>query len=658
MPKKGKKLKKENEPTKESERGWIGGLPLPLDKAKEGDKTLREKLVHEISTWLPQQLANQEKLIANIDKWRKQYKGQKDEKTFPFENCSNMAIPATRENTDAILVRLMDAIFGQIKMWIIKPKKEELIDLAPQLEEALDWWQKNIVKLKDKLLSPMLQALKTGTGLVKFSYEREKRTVIRRADENEINDKNIYKYKLPNGEYAVKEVQSEYDGPDIDPLPREDWIMDSDAEDIQKSWICGFRTYIREADKKLKVKQGLYDEVEADKLVQPDQIDETKKKRAEEQGKRIEDSEAKKFEIWEFWMRYDVDDDGEEDDIVVTYHKATQTILRAIYNPMFSGFRPFVAFKGYPSEYCFEGEGICEIGEKIQRGIDSMHNQRFDRVTQINEPMYVVKQGCGIDDFKLNPGKVWRTYDRPGDVVEELKFADTTVSTVNEEQMLVNYFRSAVGITPSVLGQSTAERPVARDTLQLIEESNKKFKYLIDNYRHAFQQIGWMALELIAQHQPKYTYRKSNPKKAGGIEIDYQEAQVVNFPLLYLKDGIEVELTASSERLNTEVRREIAMVLYNLVKDYWTTLGGMAQAMVSPEVHPSFKAVMVRSSQVGEKLFEQLLRDFNVLDADDLVASLEDVMPVQQLMQMPYMPPQQEGQQQGQQPPQGGMRVG
>ncbi|MCK7503210.1 MAG: hypothetical protein MZV70_03315 [Desulfobacterales bacterium] len=101
-----------------------------------------------------------------------------------------------------------------------------------------------------------------------------------------------------------------------------------------------------------------------------------------------------KFEIWEIWLRYDVDEDGEEDDVVITYHRASKTILRAIYNPFFIGFRPFVAFTYNPSEFQFDGRGLVEMLEKSQLEVDAIHNQRRDRATLLNTPDF---RGAGRD---------------------------------------------------------------------------------------------------------------------------------------------------------------------------------------------------------------------------------------------------------------------
>jgi len=144
-------------------------------------------------------------------------------------------------------------------------------------------------------------------------------------------------------------------------------------------------------------------------MLSPDKEDEVKEGRAESQHKEIKKIEsAKPFEIWELWTSYDVDEDGEEDDIVLTFHKESGTILSGIYNPLFIGFKPFVPLVFYPHEYSIDGEGVAEILESVQYELDSLHNQKLDRLTQINNPVVFVRSGSNLEDLEyLEPGKVY-----------------------------------------------------------------------------------------------------------------------------------------------------------------------------------------------------------------------------------------------------------
>jgi len=656
-----KEIKQAEEASKSDVIGFTGGLSVKLDRRlKSSSENLRSKLSLDVSQWLEDENRNQAERIENIAKWQRMYRGQREAKNTPYAGCSNIAIPVTRINTEAVFVRIVDGFWSQPKFWTVMPqdqedpKENEMWEMvARQFEDDMEWWQQTI-DMKGKLLSPLMQAEKVGRGIVKMEYVSRKRTVTRYARKEEADNPDIQTFKLSDNQHGIKEVVTEYEGPDLFPISREDWVQSSDSTNIQDAFFVGFRKYLREPEIMARVHQGLYDKAEAKKLLAPDEIDETKLSRAEEQGKEIPPGQKDKFEIWELWFKYDVDEDGEEDDIVVTFHPETRTILRCIYNPIFNKFRPFVDFIGNPVEYCADGEGSCEVLESLQVAIDTIHNQRNDRLTQINSPILFYNKSAFVDEIELIPGMTYPTDADPTQSLYEFKFSDTTYSTIGEEQLLLDYANKATGVTPDVLGQPTANRPVFREMASRLQEANKKFKFKIDNYRRAGEQIGWMYLEMSAQYQPSHSYQVKDGEKF--------VQKTINYPLEYLRDGIKVKLSASSELMNQEIRRETAMMRYNLLKEYYTSLAGMAQAVVSPQVPPEFKQLLVRISQISEKELENILRDLDTVNPDAMVLDIADALGEQGMaraMSQPYMPqpPGQPGGQgggQGRKPPQGG----
>ena len=313
---------KKQEEVRADEQGFQAGCAVNLNRVMRDGRTLRETLSEFIGKTLNQELENQQPLIDKLAVWNRQYQGIKPDKNIPYQGCSNTAIPKTRSLTDALTVRIIDAVFGQVKLWVVKPSKPEFVDLAPDLEDGLDWWQKNIVKFRKKIFSPLLQSIKTGTGIVMVDYTKKKRTAYRYAGEGEDGPGVV---KTAKGQKVVKSVKSVYDGPDILPISREDFVISSEATDIQDAFLCGYRTYLRKPEIELKAQTGEYDDTILGSIVGPNEIDDTKKDRAEGQGKLIKSDEKGRYEIWKLWFRYDVDEDGEEDDIVLTFHKGSQT---------------------------------------------------------------------------------------------------------------------------------------------------------------------------------------------------------------------------------------------------------------------------------------------------------------------------------------------
>jgi len=625
---------------------WRGGLPVKLDRIMSDGRTLKETLSKHLGEILDQELKNHRGVLDNIGKWQKQYEGKKKEKAWPFPNCSNVAIPITRSDADAILVRLIDAIWNKRKVWIFRAKTSDFVGIDRELEEFFDWFQRNILQLKKKMKSPLRQMVKIGTGWVKVVWSEKKRTVYRYSTPEEDEIKEVHKYSLAGTDAkAVKDSETTYMGPDILPVSREDIIYTSDAPDLQNAYLTGFKFTLRKAQLDLRVRQKIYDEEAASKLKADVKPDETKEARAENVGLETRKTTYEEpYVLWNLYFKYDVDEDGEEDDIEVVFHKESGEILKAIYNPIFYGFRPLLAVKGIDREFAVEGEGACQILEKLQEAIDTLVNQRIDRLHQINAPIAIMETGSGLEDqgFNLTPGKVWKSDTLPEQAVKFLQFPEVYPSTFQEESQLVAYSDRAVGITPSALGVSTAERPVAKETIVLAEEANKKFKDIIENVRDFFRELGYMLVEFFAQYQPVYTYQME------GAEGKLQE-KTINFPLQHIRDGLDIELFASTEMMSQEIRREVNLTVYTLLSDFKTKMAGMVQAIVSPMTPPPFVNWLIAEYKSSNRLMKRIIQDFDIPDAEELLTDIDEIimqlqaMQQQMAMRPPMGPPGQGG---------------
>ena len=655
MPTKTKKTTKKDkkEASKEDITGFPGGFSVNLDKkTKSGDK-LRDVLSKHVGETLDQELKNQEDLINKLPYWHDQYRGKREPKSFPWENCANVAIPLTRSNTDAIFVRIIDAIFNKVKLWIAKAQKKQFIGFDKELEEQLNWFQKNILQLKKKLFSPLLECVKTGRGIVMIVNEDKHDTRYAYATPKELKDSTVKKYKA-KGEATplVKRIDKSYTGPNIYPIPRSDWVESSDSTSIDDAYMCGFRSRFRKPQLDSKVRQDLFDEKEVKKLTAPDKIDEATKRRAEGQGKEIKKTDYEgQYEIWQLHMYYDVDEEGEEEDIVITYHRTTGAILRCIYNPLFRKFRPFQDFVFYPTEYCSDGEGICEILEPLQKVADTLMNQTLDTQTLMNAPWIFVRGGIGLDNLRPSPGKTIPVLGELEGNIQIIQHPGPPPVTFQTADRINSLADRAVGITPAVMGISTAERPVAKETVALQTEANKKFKSGIDNLRDKLSEFAWKLIDFFTQYQPTYKYG----------EMD--EEKTIKFPTEYMRDGINIELATSSEMLNQEIRREITLTIYQILSDYMTKIAGMAQMLVNPQVPSDFKKMIIDGNKISVKLLNRLLEDFEIKDADDLVLDIEKSMDTKKAIDesidkmQPQKPPEGGGGQGGQPPmaPQGVM---
>ena len=133
-----KKQKVKSEASKQTEEGFKGALPVDLDRIMESGNTLLDELSLHIVAVLDQEIKNQQPRLDSIIEWEKNYRGEKDSKSFPNTDSANTASPVSRSNTDAIYVRLAEAVRGKRRVFTIRPRTPEAVPYYKKLEDYVD----------------------------------------------------------------------------------------------------------------------------------------------------------------------------------------------------------------------------------------------------------------------------------------------------------------------------------------------------------------------------------------------------------------------------------------------------------------------------------------------------------------------------------------
>jgi hypothetical protein len=641
---------------------WRGGKKIVLDKVlKSTGKSVKDSLTDHLKVTIDKELKNHEGIVRKIKRCQKIYSGKKDKKSYPWVGAANVSIPIARSDADAIIVRIEDAIFNKKKLVLFTPKNNMITDeeeaLLKQQEDAFNHYLLNTLNLKDKTKSIFQQTVVSGTGIGKIRYEVKNHPFYDYAQESEVQDKKIKKYKMDQSpSLLVKRPSITFKGPNFYQVARENFLISSDALSVDTAYFCADRFYRRKQELKSMATRNLYFPDSVERLTK-DEFTQTQKDRAKDSGLAMDKTVYEEpYELWECWFKFDVDGDGDEDDIVCVYHRASNQILSAIYNPIFYNYRPYVAFKGWPIAYTFDGQGICERLESINQEVDTIHNQRLDRMHLLNMPIGFYRSGVGIEDFKLTPGLFKPVDVDPQTVFYVVPMPDIYPSTEREEARLVEYADRDAGVTPAAMGVSTAERPVAKDTAVLAEEANKKFSWWTDNSRFGLSETCYKLLEAFAQYHPTYEYVDE-----GG------QQQSVPMPRGNIRDYINLDLQISTEIMNMETRREVELMKFQLVKSYSDSTMALAQALTTPNVPSEFKKYIIASFDVWNRLMRGVLENFDEKDPAKQIVDIKKSMDLNKCVmqsadllqeaQAAQMQAQQQAQQQGQVSP-GGQPAG
>lgn len=613
------------EPEEDLPRGdvvdWTGGKPIDLNRKTESGKKLRDELSEHIKENLDTELRNQEKLIANLQRWHKLYKAEK-RGARPKPWMADVSIPVIRKISDTIFVRIHDMVWNKMRVFLFRPRAiatQEQNDKMAIWEKAFNNYVRNDLDLKEKMIFPTRQAVNSGTGVVKIVYETKNKTIYRYSSDEEKYNPAVRKYRLPGTKQTVvKEPSIVFRGPNVYPIDRARFVISSDALSIEEAYLAGFSFDKRKPQLKTLAARKIYDKEAVDKLT-ASKPDETAEKRAESEGKTLTKTPyTEPYTLWEVWTKYDVDGDGEEDDIVVTFHRESGQILKAIYNPIFYGYRPFADMKSASQvSYTYDGEGVCEINEVMSEMLDALNNLKLDNMKLANLPAIFVQTGVGMDNKELEPGKFHYTDVPPKDAIHVLQWPDSTMTIINEVNWLIAQMEAVCGITPISLGVSTAERPVFKETAMVQDESNKKFKSWTDRARETYREIGYKLLEAFAQYQPVYEYTDENG-----------EMMSVEMPTGNIRDYLDLDLVVASEEWNMTLRREVELMKYQLLSDYSTKMAGMVQMLVSPAVPSDMKKFIVQTNDIGARAVAKVLENFEGGEPESYVVDIRKVIDV------------------------------
>lgn len=115
-----------------------------------------------------------------------------------------------------------------------------------------------------------------------------------------------------------------------------------------------------------------------------------------------------KIEVWEFWGLFDLKDNGQKIECVITIANG-DTVIRVDSNPYDYAFKPFVAGVDYIIPGEFYGMGEIEFVLSLIKEATALRNARLDQANQAVNRMWLVDRNAGINVRNL--------YSRAGGIV-------------------------------------------------------------------------------------------------------------------------------------------------------------------------------------------------------------------------------------------------
>lgn len=477
---------------------------IPFDEEELVNTTIEE--IEDIDTDRSEWLQNQ--VLLN-----ELYEAKEDPSHDPiWPGAANYADPTTRTLTKTIYARVHRAIFS------VEPFVEPLPiepDDVPKLEAVRTWmnWRlcvnANGGDGAERAIAKWgWQFVKNGTAIIKVAPGKIERYVVERYPyyaKQKVKDPytNAESYKQVKRYKTVKGNKVIWEGEYVKPVNKEDFYISPryyDDDAIDAAPVVAQTTFVSSDYLRRRAKEGVwYDDV-------VEEILEGAPKRVEGKNpdivKQASDAiagvnqwhgniEGDEHEILEVYKRWDLNNDGFEEEGIFWIHRASGKLLRwqFLEETYCDGKRPFVAAWYDFREDQFYVDGVPGELQGSQEEINFLRNQRVNHGTLASIPSgsYEPSIGMSPEKIKLEPGVFW-----PGLKINVLELPDHSAFGFREESLAKQNQKDLVGVGDiqmgSVAPSSTLFR-TASGPASVIQEANIRYAISIKFFQWALRKL-------------------------------------------------------------------------------------------------------------------------------------------------------------------------
>ncbi len=548
---------------------------------------------------------------TKIVKWRKAYEATPREKTreFPFYNASNLVVPIIATFSDTLLARVMSAVLKTRPVWVAKifgSHKDIDDSVRTALEEFMEYvgvepQELDLYRVYHEWFG---EGIKYGTSVVKCPHEIRYRDELIESEGDGSGRK----------EQAFLR-QIEYEGPRPEKIAFEHFLIPPGAKSLESADIRIHKRVMIRSELEERKFFKIYDPVKVDSILsRPDRTSPAYAQSMNEESLGAKTTGTygyKEYDLYECWLDWATPDGKYKPAIVATYHKSSNTLMRAIYDT--HTILPYALARLFYRDDMIYGYGFCETMWAFQEEISEQHNQRLDNRTIANTRVWRVSP-----DSKLHAGyRIYPSATVPAEEgeIESLQAGDISQQTIDDERFSLELAERRAGISPPMQGAgagSQGKRGIytAMGTLSVMQEGNRRTDLNISDLRYAHTKLGRI---LLADYS-KFNVRNNL------LEMFGEKAAKITRALEAVRSGrIGLPIYSSTASINKEVEKQNLFLLVNLMRQHYVGIAqliGQASSMMTP---PETKAYLLQVIRASNIVMKNVLRNFDQEDVDLLV---------------------------------------
>lgn len=330
-------------------------------------------------------------------------------------------------------------------------------------------------------------------------------------------------------------------------------------------------------------------------------------------------------DIHECYCYFDIDNDGEREELLVIYDHNLRRILWMDYAPY--DHRPHTVARFNNQEYLFYGQSVIDMVKELNRIASDTMNHWIDNAFLANVRMFGVPHGTldGEQTLMAWAGRLIPMTDP--EKLKEIRLSDEYVSMPQILSMVLGLAERRTGIndlTTPRPSQVLGSRTPGITALSLLQQVSNRQTPAFDNIRNAcadaLKQCIYREQERILQGDPDTLnyLRKLLGERDANLYIEILNDTEFD-------DACTVEMAASSASSNKEAERQNLVMFGQMFRQYIMDMVQAGGVLSNPQTPPMLKEVLLKGSEGYSKLMERIMITFDQMrDPENFLLSLMD----------------------------------
>lgn len=587
----------------------------------EIDDEQRTALEQHLSTEIEDALSSRQPLESIWRDLLRQYEGvpKNPTRNFPIENAPNIEVTLGAICVDSIYAQIDDLIGNSTPLLTCRPVPEGEADQETVADaKALQRFANHIAAsesgLKEAGDDAILDDVKLGTGVFYIPWtEKRKKTKTSRI----LNR-----------------------SPRIRAHPLEDYIVTGGSYgDPNEIPMVALRFYRTAEEVKTLAKRNNWNTLS----IAPCAARGWVRNRREALGRHVQGLEAKgnMYELFDIYLYYDIDGDGENEDLYIVWDRTSRSILKVAYNPY--DCRPVSVFHYQRREHMSYGIGVLQMVQPYEEAATEINNFAILNAMLANCRVIVTKTGATTDTVRLWPGKNFQVADPKNDF-NLFPMADVYPSILQMFTSVTMLAERRVGVNEMSMPRASAvmgTRTPGITALSMLQQVNKRFT-------PAFKGVRFGVAGAVRQCLYRYQERAmandaavyAHIQRVVGVEDGQRVWNVLRQPTF--DEHISIELTASSASVNAEADRQNAMMLVTILGQYYQRSLELVTLAANPQTPPEVAQVAKQIAEKAGEIIDRTIRTFDqvrdpgsfILQIEDEIDSAMENAPQQAIMQL------------------------